>query len=55
MKLNELLVGILLEGDAEAEALATELLGKVKLEDMTDAQVSTLVRIKDRWFDLETL
>ena len=48
MKLNEMLIGIVIEGDVEAEDLATELLGKVKLEDLTVAQVDKLVCMYQR-------
>lgn len=52
MKLNEILVAAVIEGDVEAEELVTELLGSIKVADLSAEQVASLLEIKRRW-DIE--
>jgi len=49
MRLNEILIAAVVEGDFEAENLATELIGNMKVVDLTESQVTRLVSIKKRW------
>lgn len=49
MKLNEILIAAVIEGDPEAEALAIDLIGQIKVVELTDEQVASLVDIKKRW------
>jgi len=49
MRLNEILIAAVVEGDFEAENLATELIGNMKVVDLTESQVTRLVNIKKRW------
>lgn len=49
MRLNEILIAAVIEGDAKAEALATELIGQIKVVDLTDDQAAALASIKKQW------
>lgn len=52
MKLHEILIAAVIEGDPEAEAVAAELIGSIKVSDLTAEQIASLLDIKSRW-DIE--
>ena len=49
MRLNEMLIAAVIEGDPEAEVLATELIAGIKIVDLTEEQAASLASINRRW------
>ena len=49
MKLNNLIVSAVSEGDCDAEDLAAELIGGISLRDITDEQIAVIADIRNRY------